>query len=271
MHPVLFRIGPVVVKSYGVLLALSFGIGLLLSLARAKRGKIKPEIILDLFLVVLISSIIGSRFFYMIFHLEEFQGRFFDMVNPIQSSGEIGIGGLSMVGGVVLAIISGMIFLYFKKLNIWRIADLVSPTFPLGLAITRVGCFLNGCCFGKPTSSGCGVVFPSDSFAGYLFPNTPLYPTQLFSSFLGGLIFVILILAERRKTFDGFTFFLMLMLYSIDRFIIDFFRYYEESMVFLHWGKIDISMNQAVLVLVSLFSLFMWNFLNKRAKKINGV
>ena len=270
MHPILFRIGPVVVKSYGVLLALAFGIGLFISLARAKKKKIKPEIILDVFLVILISSIIGSRFFYVIFHLEEFQGRFWDTVNPFQSSGEIGIAGLSMVGGVVLATFSVLLFLYFKKLNVWKIADLLSPAFPLGLAITRVGCFLNGCCFGKPTLSGCGVVFPPDSAAGYFFPHTSLYPTQLFSSFLGGLIFVILILAERRKTFDGFTSFLMLMLFSIDRFIIDFFRYYEESMVFLHWGKIDISVNQAVLGLVFLFSFFMWNFLKNKAKRIIG-
>ena len=267
MHPILFKIGPVVIKSYGVLLALSFGIGLILSLARAKKERIKPEIMLDLFLVVLISSIFGSRFFYVIFHLEEFAGNFWDTVNLFQSSGEIGIGGLSMVGGVVLAIISGIIFLYVRKLNVWKIADLVSPAFPLGLAITRVGCYLNGCCFGKPTASGCGVVFPSDSYPGYLFPDIPLYPAQLYSSFLGGLMFLILIGAERKKTFDGFVFFLMLMLYSVDRFVVDLFRYYEESMVFLRWGGLDISVNQAVLILVFLFSFFMWNFLKTKAKR----
>lgn len=264
MHSVVFQIGPLVVRSYGFLLAVSFGVGLWLALARAKRWKMKPELVLDLFLIILICSIFGSRFFYVIFHLEEFEGHPWDMINPVQSSGELGIAGLSMVGGVVLTVGIGLLYLFLKNQKAWRVADLVSPSFMLGMGVTRIGCFLNGCCFGKPTHSCLGVVFPYDSAAGYFNPDTPIYPAQLFHSGAGFLILFILLWAERHKKFDGFTFWLMLSLFSLQRIIIDFFRYYEPEMVFLSTGGVNISINQAALLPVLIFSIYFWNFLRKK-------
>ncbi|KPL04082.1 MAG: hypothetical protein AMJ90_02190 [candidate division Zixibacteria bacterium SM23_73_2] len=263
MVPVLFKIGPFVITGYGVLLTSGFALGLWLSLFRTRGSGIKKEIILDLFLIVLLSSVFGSRFFYVVFHLEEFRGGIWEMVNPVQSTGQVGIAGLSMVGGILLAIFSGILYLYIKKANIWKVADVVAPAFPLGLAVTRIGCFLNGCCFGKPTDSFCGVVFPHDSPAGYFFPDTPLYPSQLFSSFFGAAIFLVLIFLDKRKKFDGFTFWLMVMLYSIARFVVDLFRYYEESMVFLRIGNTNFSINQLVVVFLFLTSLLAFSFLRK--------
>ena len=264
MHSVIFKIGPVVVRSYGVFLTVSFAMGLWLALTRAKKWKVKPELVLDLFLVILISSVFGSRFFYVIFHLEEFKGHAWDVINPIQSTGELGIAGLSMVGGVVLAVGSGLLYLYLKHQKVWQVADLVSPSFMLGLGITRIGCFLNGCCYGKPTDSCLGVVFPYDSAAGYFNPDTPIYPTQLFHSGAGFLILFLLLWAERHKKFDGFTFWLMFSLFSLQRIIIDFFRYYESEMVFATIGTVHISINQAVLIPVVIFSTLTWNSLRTK-------
>ncbi len=263
MHPVLFKIGPVVITSYGVLLTSAFASGLLFSLSRTKGSEIKKEVILDLFLVVMLSSVVGSRFFYVIFHLDEFEGRLLDMINPIQSTGQIGIAGLSMAGGVVLAIFFGISYLHIKKINIWKVADIAAPSFPLGLAIARIGCFLNGCCFGKPTDTFLGITFPYDSPAGYCFPDTSLYPSQLITSFFGATIFLVLVLFEKKKRFDGFSFWLMMILYSFARFLVDFFRYYEESMIFLRIGKTAFSVNQAVMALLFLTSLLALNYLKK--------
>ena len=264
MHSVVFRIGPVVVRSYGVFLTISFAVGLWLALVRAKRWKVKPDLILDLFLITLVSSIFGSRFFYVVFHLEEFERHPWDVINPVQSSGELGIAGLSMVGGVVLAIGSSLVYLFLKRQNVWRIADLLSPSFMLGLGITRIGCFLNGCCYGRATDSCLGVVFPYDSAAGYFNPDTPIYPTQLFSSGAGFLIFLFLLWSEKYKRFDGFTFWAMILLFSLQRIIIDFFRYYEHEMVFTSVGPVNISINQAVLIPVVLLSILIWNHLRAR-------
>ncbi len=264
MCRILFKIGPFAIKSYGVMLVLAFVTGTLVALSRGKRAGLKPEKILDLTLLILITSLVGSRFFYVIFHLEEFRGHFLDVINPFQSSGEIGIGGLSMMGGVVLAVVAGLGYLLYKKLSLWKVADVVSPSFALGLGIARIGCFLNGCCPGKPTDSFLGVIFPQDSFAGYFFQNTKLLPTQIFDSLAGFVIFFLLIFLERYKTFEGYTLWLMLSFYSAWRFIIDFFRYYEESMVFARIGNIDFSMNQAVSLLILAVSISMWFYFKSK-------
>ncbi len=271
MCPVLFKIGPVSIKSYGLFLVFAFIAGIILALWRGKKKGVRPEKIIDLTLLVLISSLVGSRFFYVVYHLDEFQGHFWDVINPFQSSGEIGIGGLSMMGGVVLSIVAGIIYLFLKKMPVWKIADIVAPSFALGLGFARIGCFLNGCCPGKVTDSFLGVVFPPDSFAGYFFPGTRLLPTQLFESLAGFVIFSLLILSERFKTFEGFTFWLMLVFYSVWRFIIDFFRYYEQSMVVASFGSIRFSANQVLSLLIFIISISMWFYFRSKKIKKNVV
>ena len=270
MHSVLFQIGPVAVKTYGFLLALAFILGIWFSAKRAKKQGIQIDWLPDLSLIILITALVGSRFFYVIRHLEEFKGHPWDMISPIQSSGEIGIGGLSMFGGLLLAIVSSIIYLRLKKLNVQKIADIVAPSVMLGLGLARIGCFLNGCCFGKPTESFLGVIFPLDSPAGYFFPDTCIFPIQLIASFKGFLIFGILLFAEKFKKFDGFTFWSMLALYSVGRFTIDFFRYYEKSMIFAKIGGVNFSMNQALTVLIFLISIFMWNHLRLKANRLKA-
>ena len=266
MFPVLVKLGPVAVRTYGFLLALAFISAIWFSARRAKRERLGTQWLPDLSLIILISAIVGSRFFYVIYHLEEFEGHILDMINPIQSTGEIGIGGLSMFGGLILAIVCGIIYIHIKKLSVWRIADAVAPSIMLGLGIARIGCFLNGCCFGEPSQSFLAVIFPPDSPAGYMFPDTPIFPVQLVASFYGFFIFGILLALDKFKRFHGFTFWLMLIFYSVARFTIDFFRYYEESMVFAKIGGARFTVNQALIVLIFIFSLFMWNYLRKKSK-----
>jgi len=266
MFPVLIKLGPVAIRTYGFLLALSFILGIWLSSRRAKREGLSLEWLPDLSLIVLISAIVGARFFYVIYHLEEFQGHLLDMINPIQSSGEIGLGGLSMFGGLVLAIVCGLVYIGAKKLPVWRIADIIAPSIMLGLGIARIGCFFNGCCFGKPSQSGIALIFPLDSPAGFIFPQTPIFPIQLVASLTGFLIFGVLLALEKFKRFQGFTFWLMLAFYSVARFTIDFFRYYEENVIFARIGGIRLTVNQALTVIIFLVSVFMWNYLRIRSK-----
>ena len=268
MHPELFRLGPFAVKSYGALLALSFLLGVLWSIRRAKRAGVDPKYILDLAIVIFISSIVGARAFYVIFHLEEFRGHWLDIISPIQSTGDLGIGGLTLLGGVVLAIISGIFYLRLKKQNVWQVADVLAPTFPLGIFLTRIGCFLNGCCFGKPaTDHAWGILFPDTCPAGYTFPGTALYPTQLFSSFKGLIILALVLFLERFKKFQGYSFWLMLGLFGLGRFVIDFYRYYEPSMVLTRIGNLEFSVNQGVSIIIILISAAMWNYLRLKSPR----
>jgi phosphatidylglycerol:prolipoprotein diacylglycerol transferase len=146
--------------------------------------------------------------------------------------------------------------------------DALAASFFIGEGLTRIGCFFNGCCFGKP-SDCChlGVIFPPDSMAGWVFPNQALWPTQLFSSAAGFIMAGLLLLAERKKTFNGYTFFIALGMYSIWRFIIDFFRYYEDSMIFLSLGGLNLSRNQFLCVCLLIISVWWFIFLMKRNEK----
>ena len=257
MHPNLFKIGPLEIHSYGLMLAISFLLGILLAMHRAKKQNIEPDRIMDLSVVIVISAILGARFLYVIFHLEEFRGHWSDMINPFQSNGQIGIAGLTMLGGVLAALLFSILYLKIKKLPILKITDILAPSMGLGIFITRIGCFLNGCCYGTPTSSSWGMIFPPEGAAGYHFTNIPIHPTQLYSSFYGLIIFVSLLLIERWKKFDGFLLYSFFVFYGISRFIVDFYRYYEESMVIFTIGNLPISLNQGISLLMFLFGIIM--------------
>ncbi len=248
MHPELFRIGPIVVSSYGILLALAFlaGIGITNHLAQ-KRG-IATEDVVNLAFVVMISAIIGARLLYVVFHLSEFKGRWMYTFVPIQQNGTIGLSGLILLGGVGGAVLTGSLYLWKKKLPIWKFSDSVAPALAFGIFVGRIGCFLNGCCFGKACHLPWGVKFPADSYAGMIMGSIPIHPTQLYASFYALLMFGLLLQAERRQPYEGFLAAFFLMMYGIGRFVIDFFRFYEHQMFVLN----GLDFNQVVSVMMFL-------------------
>jgi phosphatidylglycerol---prolipoprotein diacylglyceryl transferase len=127
-----------------------------------------------------------------------------------------------------------MAWLKWKKMPALLGADLVMPAVALGIGITRIGCFLNGCCWGVPTSMPWGVTFPPESAAGVWqqFSHCgPVHPTQLYSSAAGFLIFGLLLRLERYKKFNGYTLCLFVFLYGTKRFLIDFWRFYPSREV----------------------------------------
>lgn len=250
MHSKLFQIGSLEIPSYGLALAISFLIGIYFSMYRAKKQAIDPNKIVDLSVIIVISAILGSRFLYVIFHLDEFRGHWLDTINPFQSTGQIGIAGLTMLGGFVAAVVFGLLYLKVKKLPILKIADVIIPAVGIGIFITRIGCYLNGCCWGLPTDSPLGVIFPQVCPAGATNPGIFIHPTQLYSSLYGLVIFGTLIFVERFKKFDGFLLYVFFILYGISRFVVDFYRYYENSMVLVNLGNVSISVNQGISLLM---------------------
>ena len=230
MYQELFRIGPLTINSYGVMLALAFIVGIFLAIRRAEKKGIDSNTIVNLAFIVMISAIVGSRLFYVLFHLSEFKGRWIYTFLPIQPDGTIGLGGLIFLGGFVGALLSGAIYVYRKKLSFWKVVDSVAPSLALGLFFGRIGCFLNGCCYGKACDMPWGIVFPPNSPAGFQTGGIAIHPTQLYSSAYGLIIFGILMLLDKKVHFDGFLFSTFLILYGVSRFVVDFFRFYESQM-----------------------------------------
>ncbi|MFQ6116168.1 MAG: prolipoprotein diacylglyceryl transferase [bacterium] len=243
MYPYLLKIGSFHLSSYGFMLALSFILGILLAARRAKKQQVDPNIIIDLSFYIIVTAIIGARVYYVLPHLQEFRGNFWRVFAVWE-------GGLSMYGGVILATVFVLLYMWKKRLPVWKIADIYAPSIALGLGLTRIGCFLRGSCFGKPTNVSWAVVFPPDSPAGMQFPATAIHPTQLYASLYGFVILFALLFLERFKRSNGFTFWLFILIYSISRFLIDFIRYYENSMILTTiWGK-AISLNQGISVVL---------------------
>lgn len=138
----------------------------------------------------------------------------------------------SDTGAVIIEKLGLSIDIIKEKLPFLSYADAMAPSLGFGIFLTRIGCFLNGCCYGKPAEAGFGVHFPIDSPAGkYQIAQhaSELIPSQLYLSAGGLIIAIIVLLLARKKIFDGFQFYCTIVLYSILRFLVDFTRFYAED------------------------------------------
>ena len=233
MHPIIFRIGAFELHTYGVAMGLAFALGIWWAVRRAHIAGVQKGFIFDLAVVVMISSLIGARLTYVAAHWAEYKHHLLDIISPVQSDGTIGIQGMVLLGGVICAVACGGWYVKRKGASFWAVADVCGPPLALGIAIGRLGCYFNGCCFGNPTQGILGVIFPSGCYASAIYPGIPVYPTQLFSSGAAFLIAGILAVTEPRwRTFVGWTFSIFLILYGIDRVIVEGYRYYPPDKYF---------------------------------------
>jgi len=191
------------------MLSLAFLAGILASARLAKKSGLKPEIILDLSVFVIISAIVGGRVFYVLEFYKDF------ISNPIQIF-FIWEGGLVFFGGIVFSILAIAFYSKLNKLPVLKYLDVITPGVAIGYAIGRIGCFLNGCCYGDLCSLPWAVSFP---LAGGL-----RHPTQIYASLSGLLIFSLLIYLFNKRKFDGQVFASGLILYCVYRFLVEFLR-----------------------------------------------
>jgi len=236
MHPLICQIGPVTVYSYGVMMAIAVLVCSMLLIRPARQLGIQADMVFDLSFWIIVSGIIGARIFYILLNLNYFMSYPIEMI-------KITNGGLAWQGGLAAGLITVLIYsrsLYKKKqITLLQLLDLLAPYIALGQAIGRIGCFLNGCCYGKPVSWG--IYFPVH--------NAHLHPTQLYSS--GALILVFFILKNYRRVAKkpGQVFILYLILASIFRFIIEFFRADHGAVIF------GLSIFQIICFIILLISL----------------
>jgi len=165
MYPTIVRVGSLAVRSYGVALAAAVLVTVWLVEREAKRNGIEGYKVFDLAVVILLVSIAGARVMYGIQHWSDYRHDPLRLVMVWE-------GGLIFLGGLIPGIVVGLIYLKLK--GIWFLRDTIALYLPIGIAITRVGCFLNGCCFGKPTDCPIGVRFPPSSVAGSEFLDSVL-------------------------------------------------------------------------------------------------
>lgn len=267
MRPTLFHIGPFPIHSYGFLLALSFILGILMVGRRAEKVGIPKAPVSDLAIIFLIAGVIGSRIAYVIVYWREFENNLFSIINPIQPDGTFGISGLILLGGVIPAVFFGTLYAHLKRIPKLLILDAAAPALPLGIGLVRIGCFLNGCCYGRPSHLPFPFGFdfsPYSCAAGYEQRDlhaSALYPTQLWDSFDMWIILGLVFFLERYKRFTGHTFLITFILYSIHRFIIDFFRIYVDTT----YHAFGLTHNQYISIFIWLTCIPAWLYLYRKS------
>ena len=251
MYPRLFELGPITLYTYGVLLATAYLVGLKLAMVRAKARGLDANRVLDLGIYIIISALVGAKLLLLVTDFRTFKADPRELLTLARSGGVF-------YGGLILAVVVALWYIRRVGLPLWTTCDVFAPGIALGHVVGRFGCFFAGCCYGKPTTKPWGITF-TDPFAQSNVGTplgVPLHPTQLYEAGAELLILIVLLVTERRgRPFPGRTFWLYMLLYSISRFIIEFFRGDERGTVFMFSTSQFISLLLAPLAIAMLVYL----------------
>jgi len=220
VHPIAFHLGPLTVHSYGVMVALAFLAGLWTASRRAPLSGIAAEKILDLGPWLIVGAILGARTLYVTsYWKEQFAEHPFPEIFMIQK------GGLVYYGGLIGASLACILYSQLKKLPLWKLADVMAPSIALGYVFGRIGCLLNGCCYGRKCSLPWSVTYPAPHVTHPVDgAATPVHPTQIYDSLLSLGLYLFLAWLYRRKKFDGQIFAAYLVCYAFTRSFVEMFR-----------------------------------------------
>jgi phosphatidylglycerol:prolipoprotein diacylglycerol transferase len=215
VHKIAFELGGLAIYWYGVLVATGFLAGLWTANQRSSRSRLPEELIPDLSPWLIGGAIIGARALYVISYWREYFA-----AKPIWEIFMVRHGGLVFYGGLVGAALTTIAYARWRRLGVWKIADVLAPSIALGHAFGRVGCLMNGCCYGRPTNLPWAIRFPANHDTG----GAPVHPTEIYEALLNLLLYVALAWAYRRKRFDGQIFAAYLVAYAILRAFVEMFR-----------------------------------------------
>ncbi len=227
MRPTLFTIGKFPVHSYGLLLVIGFLIGLQYARKVCERRmqtepegsprRIHPDAVFDLGITGLVFGILGARLLFVMLDWGSFAK------HPIDAL-KLWEGGLSLHGGMIAGILYLIWFCRKRKLSILAVGDICAPAWAIAYAVGRIGCFLNGCCYGSPCPYPWGVRFHDENAADPAVLTPPSHPTQLYATAFNLVFFFWLARWERKGNRQGELFYGYIAMYGFYRFIVEIFR-----------------------------------------------
>jgi phosphatidylglycerol:prolipoprotein diacylglycerol transferase len=216
VKPILFQIGGFSLHTFGLFVGMGFIAGIWIAARCGRRSGIAADAIQDLVIPwILLGGLVGARIAYVVSYWDRsFAGR------PFAEVFQIWNGGLVFYGGLAGAVLVALWRIHVRKLPLWPMADCLAPGIALGHVFGRLGCFFNGCCFGRPTPLPWAVHFPKGTI-----PDDPwVHPSQLYEAGLNLILCGALVLLHRRRRFDGQVFATYLIGYAIVRTITEWFR-----------------------------------------------
>jgi phosphatidylglycerol---prolipoprotein diacylglyceryl transferase len=214
VHPIFIRLGPLEIHTYGVLVAIGFMVGLAVAGWRARSEGIPAEQISDLGVWLIIAGMLGGKLFHIVFFWNDFiDGWRADGIRSLRE-------GFVFYGGFICATLAAVVYTRRKRLPLVKLADIFAPSIALGHAFGRMGCFFNGCCYGKPCALPWAVTFPPP----HMMAGIPVHPTEIYEAFGNLAIFGGLSLFYRHKLFNGQVWWLYVLSYGVLRLLVEFFR-----------------------------------------------
>jgi len=255
MFPRLITIGSFFLPTYGTLVALAFLVGLYITLHFAKRAGLKTDPIVNLAIYTALAGLLGAKIAMVLFDFRKYwsgENRLFSL-ETLQSAGVY-------QAGLVLGFLIAAWYIRREHLPWLTTLDVFAPGLAVGHAIGRIGCLCAGCCWGIATHVPWAITFRNYQ-AGELTGvplGIPLHPTQLYESVAEAIIFVILLWRIRRPHAAGMIFGLYLILYSVSRFVIEFYRFHEQPL------ELGLSLTQWMSI--ALLLLGVWILLNRKRK-----
>ena len=221
--PIIFEIGPLALRWYGLLIASAVLIGVSLSQYLAKRRGINPDLLGDLIIWLVLAAIPGARIYYVLFEWQQYSQHPEDII-------AVWKGGIAIHGAIIGGTIATLIFARINKISFWQLIDLVVPSLILGQAIGRWGNFFNSEAFGSPTDVPWKLYIPPANRPLEYLDYDYFHPTFLYESVWNLGVFIILLflffwgLKKRNRTKVGTLTFVYLIGYSIGRFWIEGLR-----------------------------------------------
>ncbi len=254
---------------YFPLLMIAFCVGTTLAWKEAGKNGISEKFILNAAVIIVISALLGSKLFHVLF-----DGLLDYYVRKPWNALALWRGGQVFYGGLIFASASAFFYCRYSKVSFLKTADLFAPGIALGLAITRIGCYFAGCCYGKlsemPWAIQYGHGFPATNFhirMKWISPEArfslPIHPTQLYSVAANLAIFLFLwFIVRKRKKTDGYVFLWFLVLYGVLRSVIEIFRADPRGTVIWDW----LSTSQAISAIFFVGGLVLFPVLRRKKK-----
>lgn len=259
MHQFLFYIGDFPIRAYGLVLSLSIVLATGVAYFLAKQDGRWHNHIVDMGIYCGLAGILGSRLWdVFFFDWDYYRDHLTEILNVWQ-------GGMAIQGGVILGAVVGIIYTKRHGIDSWAMADIVAPAVILGQALGRCANLLNGDAFGAPTGGDFGILYPSTTLAYRTYGSQPLWPAEIWEGQLDMAIFALLLMYRTTSHAKGQAFSLYVILYSVARFFLEYFRGdYAEPVLGLFTSAQTTS---AVAVILGIAAWIWFGVREKNAKK----
>ncbi|MHB8054766.1 MAG: prolipoprotein diacylglyceryl transferase [Candidatus Aminicenantales bacterium] len=264
MHPILLKLGPLTIHSYGFFMAMGVAFGILFLYRQARRQGLDASRMIDAAFYIMIVALIGSKLTLLVGNFSYY------LSNPRELLWIARSGGVFQ-GGLVFGLLFALWYFRKYKLPTLKIADIVGPALALGHGFGRIGCFLAGCCYGR----ACTLPWAANFQSGYAHNLTgvpihqDIHPVQLYEAALNFANALVLYLLLRKKKYDGQVFSFYMINYAVIRFFTEWFRGDHSSAGYLFEGPsafLSLSFSQVFCLIALVAGLILLRVFKKRAR-----